>query len=170
MMIKLPSILPRSKAVQSIEPPEAPQHRHWLRGEEASQLVELAMVTPMLLLLLAGAVDFGRAYYVAMEVSSAAEAGATYGLQNPTDTAGMKSAALLNVPDLPNLTPTAVYGTECSDGTSAVSGGATPPTCAVDVVQYVEVDTTATYRPILIYPGIQSLFTLTGKSRMRASY
>jgi Flp pilus assembly protein TadG len=146
------------------------QRWHMLRKDDGSQLVELTLILPMLLLILAGAVDFGRAYFIAMEVSSAAEAGATYGLQNPSDTAGMQAAALLDAPDLPTLTPVATYGTECSDGTLAVAQSGTPPTCSVDVVQYVEVDTTATYKPILTYPGIKSLFTIVGKSRMRASY
>jgi Flp pilus assembly protein TadG len=143
---------------------------HLLACEEGSQLVELALVLPMLLMLLAGTVDCGRAFYLNMEVASAAEAGAIYGTQNPTDISGMKSAAVLNAQDIGNLTTAATYGTECSDGTSAVSLAGTPPSCIVDVVQYVEVDTTASYRPILIYPGLQSNFTLTGKSRMRAFY
>jgi Flp pilus assembly protein TadG len=140
-------------------------HRLW--EDDGSQLVELALVLPLLLLILAGSIDFGRAYFVAIKVSSAAEAGATYGLQNPTDTTGMNAAATLDSPDLPNLTSTATYGTECSDGTSAVALSGTPPTCSVNVVGYVEVDTTSVYKPILIYPGIQSLFTITGKARMR---
>ncbi|MBE7159246.1 MAG: pilus assembly protein, partial [Rhodospirillales bacterium] len=62
-------------------------------------MVELALLLPLLLLLLVGAVDLGRAFYVAIEVSSAASAGAVYGTQNPTDTAGMQNAAALNAPD-----------------------------------------------------------------------
>jgi Flp pilus assembly protein TadG len=139
-------------------------------NEDGSQLVELALALPLLLLVLCGAIDFGRAYFVDMEVAAAAEAGAIYGLSNPTDIAGMKAAALLNAPDISGLTPTASYGAECSDGTSAVAAPGTAPTCSVTVVQYVEVDTTATYKPLLYYPGLQSMFTLNGKSRMRASY
>ena len=133
--------------------------------------MELAFVLPMLLVVFAGVVDFGRAWFLDMEVASAAEAGALYGLQNPTNTSGMIAAAALDAPDLPGLTSTATYGTECSDGSSPVALNGTPPTnCSVSVVEYVEVDTTATYQPILYYPGFQSLFTLTGKSRMRAFY
>ena len=58
----------------------------WVVGEEGSSLVEVALVLPMMLLLLVGSVDFGRGYYAAMEVSSAANAGACYGVQEPTDT------------------------------------------------------------------------------------
>jgi Flp pilus assembly protein TadG len=141
------------------------------RGEEGSQLIELALVLPMLFAVFVGAVDFGRAYFVSMEVTSAAEAGAMYGITNPADTAGMQTAAMSNAPDLPGLTPTATYGTECADGSSPASANNTPPSsCPTGVVQFVEVDTTASYQPILYYPGFQSAFTLTSKSRMRASF
>jgi Flp pilus assembly protein TadG len=141
------------------------------RSEEGSQLIELALVLPMLLAVFAGAVDFGRAYFLSMEVTSAAEAGAIYGVTNPTDTAGMQAAAVADAPDLPGLSPTASYGTECADGSSPVTANNTPPSsCPSGVVQYVEVDTTTTYQPILYYPGFQSAFTLSGKSRMRASF
>jgi Flp pilus assembly protein TadG len=145
-------------------------HRNRLMREEGSQLIELAFVLPILLLIFAGAVDFGRAWFLYMEVASAAESGALYGLQNPTDISGMQSAALLDAPDLPTLSSSATYGSECQDGTSSVALNGNPPTCSVSVVRYVEVDTTATYQPIIPYPGFQSTFTLTGKSRMRASF
>jgi Flp pilus assembly protein TadG len=141
-----------------------------LRREEGSQLLELAFVLPVLMIIFAGAVDFGRVWFLDMEVASAAEAGALYGLQNPTDTAGMRAAALLDASDVTTMSSSATYGTECSDGTSAVALNGTPAACSVTTVQYIEVDTTLTYQPILLYPGIQSAFTLTGKSRMRASF
>ena len=141
------------------------------RGEEGSQMIELALVMPLLLAVFVGAVDFGRAYFLSMEVASAAQAGAMYGITNPADTAGMQSAAAADAPDLPGMTPTATYGTECADGTSPALANNTPPSsCPNGVVQYVEVDTTASYQPILYYPGFASAFTLTSKSRMRASF
>ena len=60
--------------------------------------MELAFVLPMLLVVFAGVVDFGRAWFLDMEVASAAEAGALYGLQNPTNTSGMIAAAALDAP------------------------------------------------------------------------
>jgi Flp pilus assembly protein TadG len=136
-----------------------------LRREEGSQLIELALVTPMLFAVFIGAVDFGRAYFVSMEVQSAAEAGATYGVTNVSDTAGMQSAATNDAQDLPGLAPVASSGYECIDGTAPIAN-----TCATGVAQFVEVSTTATYQPILYYPGFQSAFTLTGKSHMRAAF
>jgi len=52
------------------------------RGQSA---VELALVLPLLLLLLLGAVDLGRAFGVWMALSNAAREGARYGCQDPYD-------------------------------------------------------------------------------------
>ncbi len=145
------------------------QHRI-LREEHASSLIECALMLPFLVLLLVGAVDFGRAWYINLEVASAAEAGALYGTQYPTDTSGMKAAALLDAPDVTSLSSTATYGNECSDGTSVTPLYTSPPTCAVNSVEYVEVITSATYSPILAYPGIASSITMGYKSHMRTSF
>ena len=53
-------------------------HRSLRTSETGSALLEVALILPTLILVLVGAVDFGRAYYVTIEVSSAAEAGALY--------------------------------------------------------------------------------------------
>jgi Flp pilus assembly protein TadG len=140
-----------------------------VRGEEGSQLLELALVLPMLFAVFFGAVDFGRAYFVGMEVQSAAEAGAAYGVTNVLDTPGMQYAASSDAPDLPTMAPVATSGFECADGTLPANNSPSN-SCPTGVVQYVEVDTTATYQPILYYPGFQAAFTLQGKSHMRASF
>ncbi|SFS18283.1 Flp pilus assembly protein TadG [Granulicella pectinivorans] len=138
--------------------------------QQGSTVLEIALVLPVLLLLLVGAVDFGRAYYLALEVSSAAQAGAGYGAQNATDTAGMVSAAKRDAADITVLAPVATYGCECSDGTSQVAGCGSAPSCAYNVVNYVQVNTSAVYTPILPYPGIGSSFTLRAVARMRAAH
>ncbi|MGH9593189.1 MAG: TadE/TadG family type IV pilus assembly protein [Bryobacteraceae bacterium] len=83
--------------------------RRLFRGQDGASLAELALLTPMLFLILLGGIDFSRAYFLAMEVSGAAQAGATYGVLHRTDTTGMSSAATMSAPDVPNLavsTPT----------------------------------------------------------------
>lgn len=66
-------------------------HRARQRG---ASTVEVALMLPFLLLLLVGVVDFAQLFRLAIEVSSAARAGAQYGYQNSAtqmDTAGMLS-------------------------------------------------------------------------------
>jgi Flp pilus assembly protein TadG len=135
---------------------------------EGQSLLEAALVMPVLVLMLAVTVDLGRAYNLAIEVSSAAHAGAIYGVQNPSDTSGMVSAAKLEAPDIATLNATAAYGCECHDGTSAVSGCATPPTCAQNYVNYVNIQTSVVYVPIFPYPGLSNSLILTGSAFMRS--
>ena len=68
------------------------------------------------------------------------------------------------------LTATAAIGCECSDGTSAASPcPTTPPTCTYNLVNFVQVTTTANYKPMFPWPGIPTgTLTLQGFSRLRA--
>ena len=57
-----------------------------IRGRRRSRgqsLVEFALVTPLLLLVFAGAADFGRAFYAYVAIENAAKEGALYGARAP---------------------------------------------------------------------------------------
>lgn len=58
-------------------------HAQDARSDEGQSLVELALALPVLLLLLLGLADFGRAFYYTSIISNAARAGAAYLSQNP---------------------------------------------------------------------------------------
>jgi hypothetical protein len=116
-----------------------------------------------------GVADFGRAYYLAIEVAGAAHAGAVYGAQNITDTTGMQNAAKLNAPDVSGLAATGTWGCECSDGTASSASCTITPTCSVNVVYYAKVIATVTYHPIMPWKGINSSMVLTGSTTMRSA-
>ena len=140
-------------------------------GENGSSLVELAVVLPVLFLLLLGVADFGRAYYLGMEVSQAANSAALYASQDPSDAVGIANAAVADAQDVPGFTTSSVTvtsGCECSDGTLPILGCSTAPTCSTNLVNYVQVDTVATYRATFPYPGIPASIVLRGKARMRS--
>jgi Flp pilus assembly protein TadG len=137
------------------------------KGTDGSSMIELAIILPTFMLLFVTAVDFGGAYFIAIEVSAAAQAGALYGVQNPTDLAGMREASVGDATSLPNLTATATYGCECSDGSSVVASCGTPPTCTYNYVSYVDVTTSVPYTFILRYPGMPSPMSIKGEARMR---
>jgi Flp pilus assembly protein TadG len=145
------------------------EHLNIASSEAGSSLVEIAFFLPLLLLLLMGVVDFGRAYYLANEVAGAAHAGAIYGSQNITDTTGMQNAAKLNAPDVSGLSATASWGCECSDGTHSSASCTLTPTCSVNVVYYATVTATATYKPIVPWTGINSSMTMTRSATMRSA-
>jgi Flp pilus assembly protein TadG len=139
---------------------------------------------PFLGLLLLGVIDFGRAFYLSIEVQNAAEAGALYGSQNLTNITGMQDAATNDAADVKGAkdvtwtTPTATNGCECSNGSSATASSSpttnacpSPPSCgSSSVVSYVTVTTTATYTtwfPVWIIPGLPASITLRGSAKMR---
>ncbi len=138
-----------------------------LTNTEGSNIIELALVLPVLLLILAAGVDLGEAFYTGIQLSAAAQSGAMYGIHNPTDTAGMQLAAKNGSSNLSGFNASATSGCECSDGSSVVSGCGTPPSCTSNYVNYVDVSVTASYSPIITFPGLPSVSTFSSKTRMR---
>lgn len=142
-----------------------------LLSERGSSLVEVALILPMLLLVTAGVVDLGRAYYMANEVAAAAHAGAIFGSQNPTDTTDMVTVARNNAPGS-IVSATALYGCECIDGSQASKNcGTTPTSCVASTspVYYVSVTAKATYSALLPWPGVPSSINLSNTVEMRSS-
>ena len=153
--------------------------RKAMRDDAGQSLVELALVLPVFVLLILGAVEFGQLAYAAIEVSNAARAGVQYGAQSPAtaaDLAGMVTAAQndgSNVFQTYGLTVTPSNFCSCSNAPAvSVGTGACPSaaaTCSANgarVLNYVEVITSATVTPLIHYPGFGG-FTLNGQAIMR---
>jgi Flp pilus assembly protein TadG len=141
----------------------------FLRDKSGQAIFEIALLLPVLLLLLMGVIEIGRAAYASIIVSNAAHAGALYGAQNPAtaaDNAGMVQAALKDGQDLSGLTATATHLCTCSAGSSA-------PNCALSdcpsgrLIEYVQVSTSDVFSPLFHYPGLPSSFNLKGQSVVR---
>jgi Flp pilus assembly protein TadG len=138
-----------------------------VRNEQGSSTLEMSLIAPLLLLLVVGAIDFGRAWYMSIEVTSASEAGALYGIKNPADLAGMQSATVADASDISGLSAVAVSGCECPDGTSVTPACSAAPSCTDNYVNYVDVTATATYNFMLSYPGFPPSLTFNSESRLR---
>lgn len=92
----------------------------WVADERGQSLVELALAFPVLLLILLGLADFGRAFFYTSAIANAARAGAAYASLN----AG------------PTTTPTTVSYKVCNEtGFVAYSATATCPGLATTVTQ-----------------------------------
>jgi Flp pilus assembly protein TadG len=147
-----------------------PVYRQRLRpgGDRGTSLVEVALVLPVLLLLLVGAAEFGFLCYQAIEVSNAASAGVQYGardLNTANDAPGMRLAALNDGADVSSLVATPSHFCKCSDGTASTCA---PTDCSgIRIVEYVQVNTSATVSPSVALPGLPRAFTLTGRAIMR---
>ena len=131
-------------------------------------MVEFALVAPVLLLLLAGVLDYSLALRTAIAVTDAARAGAEYGsvsAANAADIAGMQTAAHNAVPNLTGMTATAVRSCKCSNGSAVSCTG----TCASGPMSiYVEVTTQASALNAFSYPGLSFSGAVSAKAVMRA--
>lgn len=147
---------------------------------EAS-LVAVLILIPML----AGVINFGRAYFYSIEVVNAADAAAQFGAQNTgftmTNTTGMTTAAHNEAPDIGMScgntgacwsSVTATWGCECS-GTTTTGGGTnscglTQSSCGTaHLVNFVYVTTAATYKPFFNFLGLFPTMTLRGQAKVR---
>lgn len=131
-------------------------------------LVEFALMAPLLLLLLAGVVDYGLALRTASEVAVAARAGAQYGSQSvvkAADAAGIRAAALNSAPSVQSLSISSVRSCQCSGG-GAVSCSGTCP--GGKLVVYTQVTAQATASNLFRYAGLSFAGTTRTRTRMRA--
>jgi Flp pilus assembly protein TadG len=149
------------------------------RGERGAALVELAVVLPLLLVVLLGTIDFGRAFRTAMIVTNAARAGAQFGAQslaNAGNNSGIIAAAdaVLAANGLasgPSPTPTKLC--QC-----ATNGGAFTDTSPVNncsatcggghLVVSVTVTATRTFSMTTPFPGLPDSVTITRGATARA--
>ena len=147
------------------------------RGASA---VELAVSIPVLVVILVGAIDFGRVFYTAMGLTNAARAGAQYGSQNnvkSTDTAGMQSTAQTSAQnDLGTITAAASQTCGCVPNSPANENYAvsapTPNTClgtcsSGHLVVFVTVTASKVLSTLALYPGIPRTLTINRASRVR---
>jgi hypothetical protein len=71
--------------------------------ERGIAAVELAMFLPLLLVLVMGIVDVGRAMYTLVAIQEAAQEGALYGAYKPDDSTAVEERAIKSI-DSPTLT------------------------------------------------------------------
>jgi Flp pilus assembly protein TadG len=147
----------------------------FVRSERGSSAVEMALIVPVMIGLLLGAIDYGRVFYSAMAVTHAATVGAQYGAQSVTqslDNAGMISAASGAATDVSGFSATAGRSCFCwsaSAGTETAMGTCTSTCTSPSVVRiYVTVSTFGVFSTFVNYPGIPRTITINRAARMRA--
>ena len=139
------------------------------RPQRGTATVEFALMAPLILLLLAGVLDYTMLMRSAIAVADAARAGAKYGSltsANASDTAGMQSAALNAAPDIGGLTATAAKVCKCSDGSTVTCGTGT---CASGTVRvYVQVTAQTTVNALFSYSQLPFTGAVSSTACMRA--
>jgi Flp pilus assembly protein TadG len=140
-------------------------------ADQGSSLLEIALLMPVFLVMLIGAAEMGRVAYYAIEVSSAARAGAVYAAQShatAANTANIALAASTDAANVGGVTTTVSTSCTCSNGTAITcSNAGTTCTSPARIVQFVQVSTTATINPIFNYPGLPASYALSGQAAMR---
>jgi Flp pilus assembly protein TadG len=136
--------------------------------ERGSSLVEFALTAPLLLLLMAGVLNYGIALRTAIAVSDAARAGAQYGSMTPdnaADVAGMQAAARNAAPTLTDITASAVRSCKCANGSAVSCTGS----CSTgSMLTYVQVTTSATAPNWFSYTGLSFTGAVSSTAVMRA--
>lgn len=136
------------------------------RKASGQAMLELCLILPLLLLLILGTIEFGRAAYFDIEVADAARAGALYGAQSMADaedTAGIRQAVLNDAQDIPpaNFT-TLTSSVSCTCPGSGNVG--TPAQCGTALgctpQVFVTVQVQDSQPTLFQYPGIPDPFTL----------
>ena len=130
----------------------------WSSGR-GQALVELALTAPVLIILVLGAIDFGRVYFSQVAVTNAAQNGAAYASQSATsaaDTAGIKAAATA---DTSNLLNTSATNPEVTVLTGNDAQGRL----------YADVKVHYTFTTIFPWPGLADSFSVDRTVRARVA-
>jgi Flp pilus assembly protein TadG len=138
------------------------------KRRQGSALVELALISPLLLLLLAGVLNYGFALRTATAVATAAQAGARYGSTGPAqanDAAGIRAAALNSAPNISGITVNSTVSCQCPGGGAVSCSGS----CGSGkMLMYVQVAASANAATFFSYTGLPFAGTVQAKATMRA--
>ncbi|MGA7234202.1 MAG: TadE family protein [Bryobacteraceae bacterium] len=142
-------------------------HYRSANRRRGSALVEFALMTPFLLLILAGVLDYGQALSKATGIANAARIGAQYGCSSvarSTDTAGIRAAAVNSAPGFSGLSVSSVQSCKCPGGASVSCSGS----CGSGkLLMYVKVTVTAASSPIFSYSGLGFTGNISRQATMR---
>lgn len=121
------------------------------RGRGGVAAVEFAIIAPVLIMLLGGAVDIGTAVDRSIRLENAARTAAQYVTRAPADSAGAQSAAMATLAGMTGASVTVgAMACRCPATGSAVGGAVVDcgTTCATGMVKSITVTATRPFAPI----------------------
>lgn len=149
------------------------------KRDEGQALVETALSMSLLVLLMLGAVEFGRLAFAAIEVNNAAKAAAQYGSQSHStalDQPGMLQAAqneftASSAVNLLSPSGTSGYSCTCADTglpASCTTNSLSSPACPGSYVEVtLLVQTQTSFDPAIHIPGLPTSYNLVGTSKQK---
>ena len=145
-----------------------PGLRHLIRGTRGQSLAEFALLLPVLLILVLGAIDFGRVYFAYVSVTNASRNAAQYGSFNTirandedcTDGNCLRLAAIADTSNLLNTSSTnpEVTTESCSVGSLDDQGN-----------ECVRITVTYTFETLVPWPGLPNSIDLSRTVQMRVA-
>jgi Flp pilus assembly protein TadG len=154
--------------------------RSW-GSDSGAALVELALSLPLLVLLMIGTIDLARVFYMSMELTDGARAGAAYGAFNSANSGNstaMQTAAT-NAINITGVTANASRACQCADASGNFS--ATSPTAnncgaplatscpSKHLVVTVTVTTSKTFTLLSAYPFPISSLAVSRAATLRVA-
>ena len=156
----LPRAEPAAKA--------GPGLRRLIRGTRGQSLAEFALLLPILMILMLGAIDFGRLYFAYVSVTNASRNAAQYGSFNTlrandedcTDGACLRLAAVADTTNLLNTSSTnpLVTTEPCAVGSRDDQGN-----------ECVRVTVTYTFETLVPWPVLPSSIEMSRTVQMRVA-
>jgi len=136
--------------------------------------VELAVITPLLMLMMVGAADFSRVFYNAVEVANASSTGALFGSGSTLKAATydvITAIAEDDAADLEGVTVTPSVFCDCPGNTLGLAGAVSCVDATCDGYGfprvYSRVEVGQTFEPYINWPGIPSPVPVARESYVR---
>ena len=101
-----------------------PLRRAQIRGSRGAAAVEFALLLPVFLLVIAGIVDFGRAFFTQITLTNAAREGARAAIVSTVSAADISVRAQASAPGIPGITTTATVCSGSGGGNASVTASA----------------------------------------------
>jgi Flp pilus assembly protein TadG len=134
--------------------------RDFCRDVRGTPAIEFGLIAPILGLLLLGVADFGRGYWDQLQVTGAAQAGASYAVNSGFSATGVANA-VTNGSTTITATPVPTQFCGCPNVTAGVTSSAgTPPTCTGTCTGggtagvYTTVNAQLSFTTIFPWPGL----------------
>ncbi len=140
-----------------------------LNRRRGSITVELSLICPLLLLMVAGGADFARIYFNSVTLSNAAGTGAFYGAQSnvfSVQDSPIQQVEQNDAQDLGAITTSSSHYCDCPTGTKVDCITGSCPNYGAPRV-YVRAHAQKTFQPLLPYPGVPRSVTAGSTAYLR---
>lgn len=139
-------------------------------SERGNAVIELALVTPVIFLVLFGAMDFARVFAAVEILTGAARSAAQNAIYQPGaagDESGNIAAGRSDTQGMSGITITSNCMMTCTSGGVLSPCSTTPPCVGSNPILYVRTTATANFSTLITYPGISNPISLTGRAEIR---